>query len=359
MAQGFGAPSGAPHHGQWTPRPQQWPQSGPQWAPAQQGYGQQGYGQPGYQPGAPSGQFPTPGPRGSRLGPIILVSLGVVGLAFLGLILYSVFSGPTYEQEDYVPPPPGNVTPLPDLEYSEYQAILENNPLYAQSVPRPVRCELSNPGISIDGATDEEIKDYIDELMACNMRVWDQPFVDTQRFSLVRPKVNIYHESVTSPCGGGRARGPNASYCAANQEVYWSRELPRRLPLLEERVGVDIVMSHEFAHAIQARSGVIEAFAVTQAQSDRRTGFELQRRTETQADCLAGMWINSVAQSMEYTDEQVAYMISTMRATGSEEPNEENTHGSAPNRAYWVQVGMSGGDIGRCNTFVAPSEQVR
>lgn len=359
MANGFGTQRG-PQPAPWPQQqgfPQQWPH--PTAVRPQPG----SWPGQGSWPGPPGGsQFPGPGPRPSRgMGPLIIVGIGLLGLIMLGLVLNSLFSGPDYQNEEYVPPPPGAVTPLPDGQGRSIDDVLTRNSLYAQTAPRPVRCELSDPELNVNTANDSDLRFYLDELMACNMRVWDPPFRATGEFELVRPAANVYRGSVSTPCGQS-PRGPNAFYCPANQEIYLSRELSEFLPRISEPHGVDMVVAHEFAHGIQARTLIIQANSNAQVQVDDRAALELNRRLELQADCLAGVWVQSVAQSLDYSQADIANLIEAAKDIGDDRlaPNApEGNHGRADSRAYWIQVGMSGNDVARCQTFTAPSDFVR
>lgn len=377
-----------------------------------QGYGQQGYGQPGYgqggygqgfgqQPGLgsqpgfgssyppawqqpawgqpqgqpagygmpqPQGGFPppqAPRPKG-RLRPVLLAALAILGLAIAGFVINSMRQ-PAYQNEDYTPPPPGNVKPFPEPDTDDLKAITDDNALYKQQVPVPVRCELRDPNMNIKTASDRQVKDYIDDLMACNMRVWNPPFTATGKYELVRPVVNIYSESVTSPCGGGKAMGPNAMYCAANQQVYYSRKIQDvhpALAVMAEPHVVDEVMAHEFGHAIQARTLILQANQYQQVKSsDKKTALELSRRIEVQADCFAGMYLQSVSRSMNYTDKNWQDIQTAIKNGGDDtltgKPNVEGNHGLGDSRLYWAQIGLTNTDIGKCNTMTAPSQFVR
>lgn len=334
----------------------QWQQQG-QWAQPWQQPGQQS--QPWQQP---NNQFP--GPKSSRgIGPIILVSLGILALIMAGLVVYALVREPDYQNEDYVPPPPGNVLPGPRISTRDAPATLTDNALYAQQMPVPVRCEL--PEMDLATATDAEVTAYLDELMACNMRVWDLPFRATGTYDLVRPKVNVYHERVSHPCGGGKESGPNGLYCGANQEVYFSRLLPKAHPafaVVEKPHVIDEFMSHEFAHGIQFRIGILQSSQYLGRQVSREEALEYSRRTELQADCLSGMFIQAVTDSAGYTQEDSDNILESVRSAGDDairnNPNIVGDHGRSQSRVYWHQIGRTGTDIGRCNTFTAPKDYV-
>lgn len=364
MSQGYPGP------GRWSGGPG-WPGPGGGIPPQQGGFNQLGgFHQPGGY-AAPSGfgvpggwqQPPPPAPKplGGR-GPLILGALAVVGLAMIGLILYSLLSGPDYQHDDYVVPAAGAQSPLPNVDPAELEAYVSANELYAQTVPEPVRCELPNPDFDVPSATDQEVITYIDELMGCNMRVWNPAFQATQRWELTRPKVNVYGESVTTPCGNGKQVGPNGMYCSANQEVYFSRDVSRwQRPHL-----IDDVMAHEFGHNIQARSAIFVASFLLEQSTDKVTAKEVSRRVELQADCLEGLFLRSIYQSRGYTDQQLADIRQSVFNDGDDagqrragRPVEPADHGTSDSRVYWWSLGFSGSDIGRCNTFVAPSDYVR
>ena len=87
------------------------------------------------------------------------------------------------------------------------------------------------------------------------------------------------------------------------------------------------------------------------------------RRGEMQADCLSGLFINSVSKSTGLTQQDFANIEATARAVGDDTitgtRNFDGNHGLAANRQHWVQLGMSSTKVSVCNTFVAPASSVR
>ena len=323
----------------------------------------QGYAHPGW------GGAPSPPLRRSGPAPVILGALIGLALVMAGLVVYSLFSGPDYQNDDYVPPPAGQVKQLPfdQIDEDDLETLLVNNPLYATAVPVPVRCELTQPELDMASSSDAEVNAYIDELMGCAMRVWDRPFRQTERFELVRPTVNVYHHTVQTPCGGGRESGPNASYCAANQQVYFSRQLANAHPSFSEFNDphvVDLVMAHEFAHAVQARSTILFLSVLSgQQAADPSVAQEFSRRTELQADCFAGQFVGAVRQSLAYDQADLERLYRVQDIIGDDNitgrPEVDGGHGHGASRQYWYQMGLSTPDVGACNTFTAPSDYVR
>lgn len=322
-----------------------------------------GFGGP--QPGVPHYGPPVQPPR--RRSPLVALLRGLVALcvlAIVGLVLVNLFTGTSesaYQNDNYQVPPPDSAPPeLPAPQtYDQAESWLVSNALYAQSAPIPVRCE--NPPINVANASDQDLETHFNNQVGCLMRVWDPP-VTAAGFLLPRPSVTIYGEKITTKCGES---GVNAFYCAADQQIYFSDLLPQAVTIVRtNKWAAEVVMAHEFGHAIQGRTGLlISAHAMAQNTEDERQSDQLMRRLETQADCFAGIYVRSVAQSMGIQQSDVRGIQDTFVAVGDDtltgKPNIEGDHGLARSREYWGAVGLGTSDIGKCNTFTAPASQVR
>ena len=371
---------GAPYGQQQTPYGSQ-PPAG--WGG--RGFGQAAYGQPyraqpapgtgprgnppggfgGPQPGVPHYGPPVRAPR--RRSPLMSLLLGLVGLSLLaivGLVLVSALgseSTTAYQNENYQVPPPDSsppAIPLPTT-YTEAEDWLVNSRLYGQTAPIPVRCD--NPPINVANASDADLETHFNGQVECLMRVWDPP-VAAARFLLPRPSVTIYGEGITTKCGES---GVNAFYCSADQQIYFSNLLPQAVPIVRtNRWSADVVMAHEFGHAIQGRTGLlISAHALAQDAGSEPESNRLIRRLETQADCFAGVYLRSVSRSLGVQQSDLRGIQDTFVAVGDDtvtgEPDAEGNHGLARTREYWGTVGLGTGDLGQCNTFTAPARLVR
>ena len=197
--------------------------------------------------------------------------------------------------------------------------------------------------------------------MECLVRVWEPP-VTNAGFIIVRPTVTIYGEELTTKCG---QTGINAFYCTADQQVYYSKFLPQALPTVRRnKWTADIVMAHEFGHAVQGRTGIlISAFALGQNSGDEATGLQYSRRLETQADCFSGMFLRAVSQSIGVQQQDVDGILDIYAAIGDDElsgnPDVVGNHGLARSRKYWGTIGLGTSAVGECNTFTVPSRLVR
>jgi predicted metalloprotease len=290
---------------------------------------------------------------------MILGLATLVGLVITGLSAESTTAA--YQNDNYrVPPPDASPPPLPLPEtYEEAEQWITDSSFYKQTVPVPVRCN-SQP-INVTTASDAQLKAHFEGLMECLVRVWEPP-VTSADFIIVRPTVTIYGEELTTKCG---TSGVNAFYCTADQQVYYSNLLPEVLPAVQRnKWTADIVMAHEFGHALQGRTGIlISAHALGQNSGDEATDLQYTRRLETQADCFSGMFLRAVSQSMGVQQQDLAGILAIYEAIGddtlSRNPDVVGNHGLARSRKYWGTMGLSTSDVGKCNTFVVSSSLVR
>jgi predicted metalloprotease len=282
-----------------------------------------------------------------------------------GTVVSNVASGQpaetSYQNEDYQVPPPDTSPPaLPQPEtYSEAEQLLTDNPIYDQTTPAPVRCD-ADP-VDVDSASDRALQSHFTELMECLVRVW-QPPVEAARWQLVRPTVTIYGREITTRCGKSEV---NAFYCGADQQIYYSNRLDDAVPVVSrDKWAADVVMAHEFAHALQARTAIlISSSALGQQAEDERTELAFSRRLETQADCFSGMSLRSIGESLEIEQSDIRGILEVYNAVGDDtlsgDRNIVGNHGLGRSREYWGQTGLNTGEVGSCNTYTAKADLVR
>jgi hypothetical protein len=333
-------------------------------------FGGPGFGGPGFG-GQQLGQPYAPGPFGPpprrRRHPIRSLFFGLVLVTLVGIVGLVGANGanPTpqvpYQNTDYrVPPPDKTPPPLPVPEtYEEAERFVTNNPFYRQTAANPVQCD-AQP-INVATADDAQLKSHFEGLMECVVRVW-QPPVTNAGFQIVRPTVTIYGKQLTTKCGKSDV---NAFYCSADQQVYFSNLLPEYVTIVKRnKWAADVVMAHEFGHALQARTGIlVSSHALGQNSGSKSTELEMSRRLETQADCFAGMFTSAVATSLGIENSDVKGIQSTFVAVGDDtitgNPNVVGNHGLARSREFWGTTGLGTSAVGKCNTFTASRSQVR
>jgi len=177
----------------------------------------------------------------------------------------------------------------------------------------------------------------------------------------------LFTGSTQSGCGIASSQtGP--FYCPPDQKIYLDTaffdELASRFGAPGEFAQA-YVIAHEFGHHVQDALGIMDQVSSEQ-QSDQSKVNDLSIRLELQADCLAGVWANSVwaqpdeANVESITEADIQGGIKAAEAVGDDRIQEQATgtidkeswtHGSSDQRVHWFQTGFQQGTIDGCDTF--------
>ncbi len=106
--------------------------------------------------------------------------------------------------------------------------------------------------------------------------------------------------------------------------------------------GVAYIVAHEYAHNLQNEVGAL--------RFDRRTA---SKPFELQADCMAGLWGNSVYRAGKYDDADVEEAMNTALAVGDFDYGNENHHGTPQERRDAWLLGFQSGEPADCRAFTA------
>ncbi|MDO5092556.1 MAG: neutral zinc metallopeptidase [Propionibacteriaceae bacterium] len=373
----------------WQPRPAAWQPTGTQLRPT---YAPgppiiQGAPKPPQPQGFPAPPFqPYPGPYAGpprqqppkQQPPLILfAALGLAGVVLI-LLLVAALTRPSqdgpdqqpetqYQNEDWEVPPVSNSPPefpVPESN-AEARTWLDSNDIYQVALANPVRCDLPLlPGGEVD---DNELETHLQDYVSCLTRVWG-PALEEAGFEAYQPQITVYPVGGTIQTACGTVESQNAFFCPSDQRIYIAQDVADVLTAdtQDSRIVFDLIIAHEYGHAMQARSGLLAASRILSSDANDDKALEYSRRTETQADCFAGTAMNSLSVGFGITEEDRQDILKISFEIGDDQlmkrqgvSVEPGNHGIGENRQLWVDRGLTADSLGTCNTFKAPSSEVK
>jgi hypothetical protein len=232
--------------------------------------------------------------------------------------------------------------------YRQVRAALDR---IRQSVPRASAVAPATRGRSRAQVIDAYLTDVLRSIDA----YWTQTL---QGSGLREPRVGYVWvqpgRQVRTGCGA--PAGPDAAfYCPADDTIYVSVVLAARVwaGLADNfpgqsagygravgDFGVAYIVAHEYGHNVQQELGLTQVVATSTAQP-----------LELQADCMAGLWGNSVFRAGKITDADVQEALDTALAVGDFDLTNPQHHGTPQQRRDAWLLGFETGDPARCGTF--------
>jgi hypothetical protein len=216
------------------------------------------------------------------------------------------------------------------------------------------------PAGSVDLTNDGDMVEFMGYVLDDANDLWADTFERSGQ-AYTPTKLVLFTGSTVSGCGpASSATGP--FYCPADQKVYvdldFFEELTRRFGARGDFAQA-YVLAHEVGHHVQTQTG-IEAQVRQVQQQDPSQANDLSIRMELQADCLAGVWAQSVFEQGDLEPGDIDEALGAASAVGDDRiqagagvgVNPETwTHGSAEQRSAWFGTGYRTGDPTACDTF--------
>ncbi|HET6289126.1 MAG TPA: neutral zinc metallopeptidase [Amycolatopsis sp.] len=233
---------------------------------------------------------------------------------------------------------------------------LADNPLWLDAqVGLPNQpCNLSRWANNPDAAAA-----FFESARPCLDSVWQQVMNYTKLPFRVPTVKYPSGKNWSSPCGDVGNGSVAAFYCSQNETLYMPYE-GLQVPQYGNRPGVYLALyAHEYAHHIQALSGVSEAYwdARYEAGTDSAAGLEMSRRNELSAQCLSGTFLGSTVGRGGSVD-QAMYRDAWQTQDRGDHNGGPRDHGSDAHAVSWWQHGAQKNRISQCNTWAAKSADV-
>ncbi|MDQ5963738.1 MAG: Neutral zinc metallopeptidase [Patescibacteria group bacterium] len=207
----------------------------------------------------------------------------------------------------------------------------------------------------------DQYETFVSRVLGSNNQIWSGIF-SAMGQQYTEPKLVLFRDATQSACGyASSAVGPH--YCPNDQTVYLDEtffsELQKRFGGSSGDVAQAYVISHEVGHHVQNQLGDMEKIMAAQ-QEDPDNANKYSAALELQADCYAGIWMNSLSSGGILAPGEIEQALSAAAAvgddriqkstTGSVNP-ETWTHGSSKQRVEWFTKGYSTGRVADCKTF--------
>ncbi|MFI6578237.1 neutral zinc metallopeptidase [Nocardiopsis sp. NPDC050513] len=224
---------------------------------------------------------------------------------------------------------------------------LVDHPLYSVAMPTTVECD--PPDLDMD--SDESWEAFADATGECLDTLWE-PVMTDLGLHAETPDITVTRESPDS--------GDEDGYTLAYYESDYTRitvvlpnvrELGAFVPDEDQEEVWVALMGHEYGHHVQFATGILDLSHERQLGSkDEAEQLEALRRTELQAECMAGVGLRAI---MDGDAGALGVVNEHFNAGG-----DLDTHGSAVNRSFWLEEGWSRETVEGCNTYGAEARRV-
>jgi predicted metalloprotease len=174
-------------------------------------------------------------------------------------------------------------------------------------------------------------------------------------------KTTFFQGAITTGCGQASSQmGP--FYCPVDRLVYldlaFMQQLENQLIGTTSDLAEQYIVAHEYGHHVQNLLGTSDKVSQHE-QSDQQNGHLYSEALELQADCYAGVWINSVkARGLLDADSEIDEAFNAANGVGDDYIQSQGggtvdpdtfTHGTSAQRKKWLDTGFESGDPTQCS----------
>nr|WP_241474770.1 neutral zinc metallopeptidase [Nocardiopsis xinjiangensis] len=263
--------------------------------------------------------------------------------------------------------PPADETGVPGVEALPGQgegrdrptgrAALVANPLYESGRLSPLPC----PMPELEPEDPESMEEFLHTVADCLDQTWGTQFAEAG-LGFEAPERVFWEEPGVSPCRPYPSPA-GAFYCRASGSIYIGlTDVVDKWNGATQSVIYASLLAHEYAHHVQSQSGLLEYYhEQRRLEPDEAERNSWTRRSELQANCMAGAFLGAIRVSYPLTGGDLDTLLTDAAATADrpDETAEERTHGSIDNSVSWTERGWKGQGPSSCNTWEAPEEEVR
>ncbi|WP_157246050.1 neutral zinc metallopeptidase [Nonomuraea typhae] len=221
---------------------------------------------------------------------------------------------------------------------------LTKNKLYRSGPLAPSACA-EKP---ISPGNVAEAKAYVSTIHACLNRAWADHFAKAGlRFG--RPSLSFVTKTGSRFCGE-KWEDQAGTYC--NKTKRYAINLGKEM--IEDASDLFLMetIGHEYGHHLQNITGIQRGY-VYEPYRNKKEELEQSRRYELQAECLSGVFMGSIWESLDRTEEDWAYLMEIVQDSGDENTKLKD-HGKGRNQRYWLSKGFTAGNPSACNTWTVP-----
>lgn len=192
---------------------------------------------------------------------------------------------------------------------------------------------------------------FASTVLGSNNDLWTAQFNQINQ-TYEPPRLVLFRTATNSACGTATSEiGPH--YCPLDQTIYLDETF---FDVLTNRLGAEggdvaqaYVIAHEVGHHAQNLLGTMEQ--ISQSNQD-------SVKLELQADCYAGLWVNSIRDKGVLEAGEVHEAMDAAEAVGDDRiqkrttgyiNQEEWTHGSSAQRVEWFNRGYESNNLTACS----------